>query len=617
MMFYYKRALFSLIVFLLTATLLSGQNSKQLSLADSLHNTYHFQEAIDLYQSILDNTTDSLLHISIQEKMVECENGINLLKYTSSISVTDKKVFSIKDFYLYLPDFSDRTWIPIPNVLVSELSNAYYSAACFPFDATELYFSAPDNSGSWNIYYTELIGGNLWSQPRLLSEALTSAGDEIFPVLSSNGKELYFASNGHFGMGGFDLYVSRWDDETEEWGTPENLGFPYSSTSDDIFIMNTSDGQHTIIASNRGISKDSVALYVIDYVPTPIKQSLDEIAVVQKEALLLPDYHKEKENSKLSVSSQIEDDSMKQYSQLVNNMRKTQAKFNTNLEQLKEKRSVYDNTTNEGDREFLSDIIKELETESVSIKKTLDEAAAQVRSAEMKFLSNGIIPPLPQDYSTTSSTHSEKKSYVFTKLSTGESPGIIIQKPKPQFDYSFKILPEAQFAENNTLPQGIVYQIQISVQSSKATIKSLKGLSPVFERLLPSKKYLYTVGLFYTHAEALSCLNQVRKRGFPKAFIVAFKDNNSINVKDARKLEKSNVADNSYQVMLKNYPSGIPSGIISAIKQSCDKDIAKSVIEGKNVYIVGPFAKKDDADYLVKILSGLGVEGISVELIKR
>jgi hypothetical protein len=158
------------------------------------------------------------------------------------------------------------------------------------------------------------------------------------------------------------------------------------------------------------------------------------------------------------------------------------------------------------------------------------------------------------------------------------------------------------------------------VVSNKASKKALKGLSPVFELKQPSGKYLYTVGLWGTHAEALKYLNQVRKRGFPKAYIVAYNKGKSISVKNARIMERdksAQQADLSYQVLLEGYPEGIPSGILTAIRGACDKDLAKSIVNGQTIYMVGPFSKKEEADNLKNLLFNLGAEGISVESIKK
>ena len=77
-----------------------------------------------------------------------------------------------------------------------------------------------------------------------------------------------------------------------------------------------------------------------------------------------------------------------------------------------------------------------------------------------------------------------------------------MEQPVRKFDYSFMILPEGRFAEDNTLPEGLVYQIQIFTQSRKATLDDINGLSPVFEKLNPSGKYTYSAGLFRDYASS-------------------------------------------------------------------------------------------------------------------
>ncbi len=608
---------------LLSCSLIQAQQKEKILEADTLHLRYNFSEAIEKYNSILkSNTTDSITNILISNKIIECENGINLLKYSINPTVIAKKQSSVNDFYLYLPDFQSKGWIKIPNPFVNDNTHIYQKATYFPNNNKKVIFSASDNSGSWNIYESELIGDGLWSEPKIISENITSTGDEIFPILSRDGKELYFSSNGHFGMGGFDLYVSRWDEEGEEWSIPENLGFPYSSTSDDLLYMNTSDGLYSIVVSNRNTAADSVDIFVIEYIATPIKSEIENIDKVRKIAALdvIPVVKNDETLAVAKDTSIINENksNLNQYTTLVSKVRSLKGEQKKILDKLKENRSLYETVTNEGDKTFIADIIKELEIESVSIKNNLDAAVSNVQKAEMDFLSKGIVPPINEEYSdsTVLNNYEQRATFTFNKGENGDTPEIVIQKSKPIFDYSFKVGETSVFAENNTLPDGIIYQIQISVLLNKGNAKNFKGLSPIFERLLPSKKYLYTVGLFYKYSEVLSCLNQVKKKGFPNAFIVAYKNGKSIPVKQARTMESTISKNSSFQVILSKYPDGIPSSIMTTIKGACDKDIAKSSVEGKIVYIVGPFSQKAEAEQLVTLLTDIGIDGVTLETIK-
>lgn len=223
---------------------------------DSLRLRYEFASSVRVLESALDACTDSLERDGIEERLLLSRNGLSMSDYCSRPSVIARKCFSIEDFFLYYP-MRDSSWRALPNCLDSAATHPLVRASYIPDGAEQLYFSAPDASGIYNIYHTE-NQDTAWSVPSLVNEEMTTAHDEIFPVLSEDGKSLYFASSGLYGMGGYDLYVSHWNERTRDWDTPMNLGFPYSSPYDDFLYFNSEDGRYTIFASNRACSRDSV-----------------------------------------------------------------------------------------------------------------------------------------------------------------------------------------------------------------------------------------------------------------------------------------------------------------------------------------------------------------------
>lgn len=622
----YMRTVITEAILFLTLILFSNQAFAQqnhtLKEASALHRDYRFEEAKGAYEKILESTTDSLVRMEIEEAIIQCENGISLLHYAVTPNVLIKKQFPTDKFYLHISGLEDKSWLAAPNQMMGANTHPYYNAIYYPNGAQTIYYSAPDNSGSWNIYEITNISGDIWSEPKILGENITSSGDEIFPMISPSGKELYFASNGHYGMGGFDLYVSHWDEDAQDWGVPENLGFPYSSTADDIFFINTPDGQFSILASTRSSSNNSeMTLYAMEYTPTPIKREMSDIEEVQKVAKLnssILTLEKREEVKEKAPEAQ----GMSEYAQLVSNVRALKGEMDENFAKQEENRLLYESITNEDDKAYIRKVITTLEADAIAIKDRLDKASAAVQAAEMDFLAKGIIPQLelPEEDVPQKEPQQKGPTYKFANNTYREAVEMTIEIPEPEFDYSFKILDEAQFAEDNALPDRLVYQIQLMVVSKPASKKSLKGLSPIFELKQPSGKYLYTVGLWGTHAEALKHLNQVRKRGFPKAYIVAYNKGKAISVKNARILERkkgSGEDGSSFQLVIKGYADGIPTGILTAIRGACDKDLAKSAVNGQTIYMVGPFSNKDEADKLKDLLFGLGVEGLSVESIKK
>jgi hypothetical protein len=189
--------------------------------------------------------------------------------------------------------------------------------------------------------------------------------------------------------------------------------------------------------------------------------------------------------------------------------------------------------------------------------------------------------------------------------------------PPVVFDYTFKILPEGQFALDNTIPAGLIYQIQIFGGGGKASVKALKGLSPVFERVSPNGRYVYRVGLFNSYKDVLANLNSVKRVGFRNAFIVAYLDGEEISVSKARTLEAEKTkAQMFYEVRVAPADGEIDSTIMEGIvQQSGGKDVAKvETEEGVVYFIIGPFADKTKAQELAEFIKAMGIGEVTFDL---
>lgn len=631
----------------------SGQQTgnradQDLMKAGILHTGYKFAEAEKLYRKALDNTSDSLAALSIMDKIVQCQNGLNMMQYVSHISGIASDMFSIKDFYLYLDDLKDKSWITVPNPFVRTEQGGqhqYYTAMYFPPDRDSVIFSAPDEYGRWSIYISVKKDSTLWSVPELLSANIFSGKNDIFPILSQDGRTLYFASDGMPGMGGYDLFYSKWDETAEDWSTPENLGFPFSSTGDDILFLNSNDGKYSITVSNRETAGDSVRIYVSKYTATAVKSPLrpDESPEV------LASFPPDRPDDNAGTVSGHEDDAgtdykehsagTESYSRLIHNLRRLQDEQKSRIDKIEESRRIYE-TASGNDREFLAGIIRDLEQESLDIKKKIDDVSATVRQMELQFLTEGIIPEVydENEYRTVEPKPQAKKEkeYVFRKHSPGKIPFLTVETPEPEFDYTFRILgrDKGQFVEDRTLPEGIVYQIQFAVLSTHASIRDIRGMSPVFVTRLASGKYLHTVGLFRTFKEAAASLDKVKKNGFPDAFVIAFKNGRSIDMKTAKAQEgkirktvsgqaapmRARQQDQNenmlFQVVLRGYSDSLPANVLSLIQKSCKKDISQSSDDEGKLFAVGPFKSREEADELLSVLAGAGITDISIENIK-
>ncbi len=101
--------------------------------------------------------------------------------------------------------------------------------------------------GGYDIYYADYIGEGKYAEARNLGSVINGIGDEETPFYK-NGR-LYFSSNGHPGMGGYDVFSSEWN--AQKWSTPKNLGLPYNSSVDDLYFMLDESGYEGYLVSNR------------------------------------------------------------------------------------------------------------------------------------------------------------------------------------------------------------------------------------------------------------------------------------------------------------------------------------------------------------------------------
>lgn len=118
-------------------------------------------------------------------------------------------------------------------------------------DGRTLYFSSdrPGGKGKHDIWVTHKNDNGFWSEPENIGEPVNTPATEMSPFIHGDSKTLYFSSDGHPGMGGYDLYVTR-KDSSGHWQAPSNLGFPINSNRDEIGLIVNSRGNWAYYASD-------------------------------------------------------------------------------------------------------------------------------------------------------------------------------------------------------------------------------------------------------------------------------------------------------------------------------------------------------------------------------
>ena len=179
---------------------------------------------------------------------VETANQKVLGAMAAHPAVVAQKRVPRADFYLWYSHLTEGVWGSDRN--------------WYPNETEVLYLARATEEGDTDIIMTR-PGPDRWTTPEPFCEEAVSPGNEIFPMLSPDGRRLYFASDGLFGAGGYDLYVATWNPAAKSWGEVRNLGFPFNSPGDDLLFCDTPDGRFSLLASNRACGEDSVVIYVL------------------------------------------------------------------------------------------------------------------------------------------------------------------------------------------------------------------------------------------------------------------------------------------------------------------------------------------------------------------
>ena len=118
------------------------------------------------------------------------------------------------------------------------------------------------NNPTSDIYYSVLNDNGTWSKAKNIGTTINTSGNEKSPFIHSDSHTLYFSSDGHYGIGGYDIFYSKY--RNAEWTKPVNIGYPINTENDDIsFIVNT-QGTKAYFASNKLAEKGGWSIYAMD-----------------------------------------------------------------------------------------------------------------------------------------------------------------------------------------------------------------------------------------------------------------------------------------------------------------------------------------------------------------
>lgn len=243
----------------------------------ALHLNYQFEDAIKFYRKFIDLREKKDKRYNVEREIEMCENGKKLLVTFTDIIVSEKKEIEEDKFFRLYKNMETIGG----DILVSaefqskvDKKNGHVPIVHFPPRAKAIYYSSYGDSedNGLDIYIRRRLPDGSWGEPQILPGQVNSPEDEDFPYMHPSGDFLYFSSKGHNSMGGYDVFLSRYNPDINAFGKPENVDFAISSPDDDFFYVVDSLFKSAYFASARQSQNGKLHVYNVRVARVPIQE---------------------------------------------------------------------------------------------------------------------------------------------------------------------------------------------------------------------------------------------------------------------------------------------------------------------------------------------------------
>lgn len=243
--------------------------SGQLYLAQAYNDLYRFEEAIETYEAYISDLNKRKRPTEEAEMLLEkSKANFRMLKGVEEVCFIDSFVVDKENFleaYKISPEsgklFMYDAYFPDSDkeggtVYETELGN-------------KLYYSELQPDSTLSILSRNKLLDN-WSNGSLLPGTINEAMNADYPYVLTDGVTIYYASDGPESMGGYDIFVTRFNTNTNSYLTPENVGMPFNSPYNDYMYVIDDFNNLGWFASDRYQPDGKVCIYV--FIPNTSKQ---------------------------------------------------------------------------------------------------------------------------------------------------------------------------------------------------------------------------------------------------------------------------------------------------------------------------------------------------------
>jgi len=166
---------------------------------------------------------------------------------------------------IYYSERIGNSWSSPVNMGIRVNSSAWDSEPSISPDGNTLYFTSARSGtkGYSDIWRTTKDDNGIWTTPERLSDSINTEGADETPFIHPDGRTLYFSSTGHPGMGSYDIFYSRMDDNGN-WSSAKNIGFPINTNKKEGYLFVNPKGDKAYFASDQLGGQGGLDIYSFD-----------------------------------------------------------------------------------------------------------------------------------------------------------------------------------------------------------------------------------------------------------------------------------------------------------------------------------------------------------------
>lgn len=233
---------------------------------------YRFDEAVEMWNGYIEMQKKKKEDTEESETLLNRTRNLHrMVEKTEDIQVIDSMVVG-KDAFLKAYNLSEES-----GSLVSY--NAFFpadrNASSIVYTNQRgdmIYYARPSDNGVYALYsQSKLL--DAWGDEKTLLPDVSH--DNNYPFVLSDGVTLYFASKGYESIGGYDIFITRYNTNSNTYLAPEQMGMPFNSPANDyMMVVDEAKGLGWFV-TDRNQSEDSVCVYL--FIPDPLRRRVEDI----------------------------------------------------------------------------------------------------------------------------------------------------------------------------------------------------------------------------------------------------------------------------------------------------------------------------------------------------